>query len=145
MYKKIMVAVDLSASSEFVLSRAKAVLDEQQADYQIVCCYEPMIGLMTEMSLPMVGFEDKQVIETLTTRLQEQVSSAGLDADKSVVIENVIGPGLIQHAQLYGADCIVMGSHGRHGFKALLGSVTNYVLHHALCDVLAVRIPDGSD
>jgi universal stress protein A len=40
------------------------------------------------------------------------------------------------------ADLIVVGSHGRHGIKMLLGSTANAVLHHAHCDVLAVRLKD---
>jgi universal stress protein A len=39
-------------------------------------------------------------------------------------------------------DLIVVGSHGRHGLALLLGSTSNGVLHHAKCDVLAVRLKD---
>ncbi|MEO1899758.1 MAG: universal stress protein, partial [Methylococcales bacterium] len=39
-------------------------------------------------------------------------------------------------------DLIVVGSHGRHGLALLLGSTANGVLHHAVCDVLAVRLSD---
>jgi universal stress protein A len=39
-------------------------------------------------------------------------------------------------------DLIVVGSHGRHGLALLLGSTANDVLHHAPCDVLAVRLPN---
>lgn len=41
-------------------------------------------------------------------------------------------------------DLIVVGSHGRKGIKMLLGSTANAVLHHAGCDVLAVRLKDES-
>ncbi|MGB1202845.1 MAG: universal stress protein [Alloalcanivorax venustensis] len=40
------------------------------------------------------------------------------------------------------ADLIVLGSHGKHGIRLLLGSTANAVLHRATCDVLAVRIPE---
>ncbi|WP_292363901.1 universal stress protein, partial [Methylophaga sp. UBA1464] len=39
-------------------------------------------------------------------------------------------------------DLIVVGSHGRKGIKMLLGSTANAILHHARCDVLAVRLLD---
>jgi universal stress protein A len=39
-------------------------------------------------------------------------------------------------------DLIVLGSHGRHGLALILGSTANGVLHHADCDVLAVRLRD---
>ena len=40
-------------------------------------------------------------------------------------------------------DLIVVGSHGRHGLALLLGSTADAVLHHAKCDVMAVRLQDG--
>jgi nucleotide-binding universal stress UspA family protein len=43
-------------------------------------------------------------------------------------------------AQNWDADLIVMGSRGRTGLSELvLGSVSNYVMHHAPCSVLIVH------
>jgi universal stress protein A len=39
-------------------------------------------------------------------------------------------------------DLIIIGSHGRHGIRILLGSTANAILHSAKCDVLAVRVYD---
>ncbi len=52
------------------------------------------------------------------------------------------GHNLVRIADENQADLIVVGSHGRHGIKMLLGSTANAVLHHAHCDVLAVRLKD---
>jgi nucleotide-binding universal stress UspA family protein len=45
-------------------------------------------------------------------------------------------------AQEWGADLIVVGSHG-HDFwgRMTLGSVSDGVIHHAKCSVLVVREP----
>ncbi len=47
---------------------------------------------------------------------------------------------IVEEAESWGADLIIMGSHG-YGFwqRALLGSVSNSVVHHAPCSVLVVR------
>lgn len=47
---------------------------------------------------------------------------------------------LVETAQDWGADLVVVGSHGR-GFwgRTLLGSVTDTLVHHAPCSVLVVR------
>jgi nucleotide-binding universal stress UspA family protein len=42
----------------------------------------------------------------------------------------------------WGADLIIMGRRGNTGLKELfLGSVSNYVLHHAPCSVYIVHLP----
>ena len=50
---------------------------------------------------------------------------------------------IIRVAEENKVDLIVVGSHGRHGLGLLLGSTANGVLHHATCDVLAVRLQDN--
>jgi nucleotide-binding universal stress UspA family protein len=51
---------------------------------------------------------------------------------------------LVETAEEWKADLIVVGSHGR-GFwgRMLLGSVTDSLVHHAPCSVLVVRKPKG--
>lgn len=50
------------------------------------------------------------------------------------------GRGICQVARSWDADLIVIGSRGRSGWhELLLGSVSNYVLHHARCSVLIVK------
>jgi universal stress protein A len=46
-------------------------------------------------------------------------------------------------AEQEGFDLIVVGSHGRHGLSLLLGSTANSVLHHAGCDVMAIRLQNA--
>ncbi len=58
----------------------------------------------------------------------------------------LIGPpeqAIVEEAESWGADLIILGSHG-YGFwkRAMMGSVSNAVLHHAPCSVLIVRSPE---
>ena len=50
---------------------------------------------------------------------------------------------IIRIANQESVDLIIVGSHGRHGLALLLGSTASGVLHHAQCDVLAIRLEDG--
>lgn len=48
---------------------------------------------------------------------------------------------IIEMAEKWGADLIVLGSHGRRGFdRALLGSLAEAVAHYAKCSVEIIRI-----
>ena len=71
---------------------------------------------------------------------QQGVDATGLQ------IEGAIADTILREAQRLGADCIVLGSHG-HGAlrRALLGSVSEAVLHRATCPVLVLpaRQPAG--
>jgi nucleotide-binding universal stress UspA family protein len=47
---------------------------------------------------------------------------------------------IVRFATDWGADLVILGSHGRTGLsRLLLGSVARNVLHHATCSVLIVR------
>ena len=50
---------------------------------------------------------------------------------------------LVEIAEEWGADLIVVGSHGRGFWGRLLGSVSDGVVHHAPCSVLVVRSGDA--
>ena len=49
-------------------------------------------------------------------------------------------------AESWGADLIVVGNRGRVGLsELLLGSVSNYVMHHTACSVLVVHSEDSKE
>lgn len=49
---------------------------------------------------------------------------------------------IVETAEDWGADLIVVGSHGYSRWeRLLLGSVSDSVIHHAPCSVLVVRTP----
>ncbi len=62
------------------------------------------------------------------------------DAVEVAVIEGEPGPALCRIAEDVGAAAIVIGSRGRGGIKrALLGSVSDYVVRNAPCPVVITR------
>jgi nucleotide-binding universal stress UspA family protein len=51
-------------------------------------------------------------------------------------------PAIVAAATREAADLIVVGSQGRSGLqRLLLGSVSHYVVNHAPCSVLVVKLP----
>ena len=72
-----------------------------------------------------------------------RTEAAGVTAD-FLQTTNSPGRGICQAAKSWRADLIVVGSHQRQGIQELLlGSVSNYVMHHAPCSVIIVAL--GSD
>lgn len=72
-------------------------------------------------------------------KLLAEAKAAGIDTE---IIQKTGNPGklICQQAETILADLIIVGSHGRIGLsEMLLGSVSNYVTHHADCSVLVVH------
>jgi len=57
-------------------------------------------------------------------------------------MENEIRTGVLDAAEEWRGEVVVLGSHEEKGLrKFLLGSVAEYVARHAHCSVLIVRTP----
>jgi nucleotide-binding universal stress UspA family protein len=140
-FKQVLCPVDLSDSSAHSLAHAVALAGWYGARLSVlhvVPTFDPVnvrgdLGEPTRVVNPL---SREQVIEELRRALDcpanapnaVLVAEAG---DASTVI--------VDQAVTTRADLIVMGTHGRRGFKRLLlGSVTETVLREAPCPVLTV-------
>ncbi|MEB3336917.1 MAG: universal stress protein [Leptolyngbyaceae bacterium] len=69
----------------------------------------------------------------------EQAIAMGIKTEFTQILGKP-GQAIKKMAQTWKADLIVMGSRGRTGLSELvLGSVSNYVMHHSSCSVLIVH------
>jgi nucleotide-binding universal stress UspA family protein len=156
MLNKILVAVDIreidKSAFNQVLSLAKAtgaklmllnVIAPDENNYPNPFVYSGHEYDWTNESLITVYQKQwskfkQQGLEALRS-LAEEAKAAGVEAEFSQDFGN---PGRIicNLAQTWSADLILIGSRGLTGVKEMfLGSVSNYVTHHAPCSVLIVR------
>lgn len=64
-------------------------------------------------------------------------SESTIELDKRLVEGD---PGEVLVSESTAADLVVVGSHGRSGFRAaLLGSVSRHVIDHAVCPVVVLK------
>ncbi len=94
--------------------------------------------------LERAGREQSQAaLDRAQALLQSTTSVSG--APVPVTVESIVGHAedrIIESAKTWDADLIVVGSHGRSGWKRfLLGSVSHAVVSHAPCTVEIVRAP----
>jgi len=76
---------------------------------------------------------------TLLKAWTNEATMAGVDAECSQPSGNPCRA-ICDLAKVWEADLIVMGSHGRKGLREFfVGSVSNYVMHHAPCSVMIVH------
>lgn len=141
-YKHILLAADFSEHGETVADRAMDLAEKYQAKLSIVHVMDNL--LITDAAYGSTIPFDLDLTAELMAAAKKRLANL---ADKLNIAEDCRwmetgSPKLeiIRVAEENKVDLIVVGSHGRHGFALLLGSTANGVLHHALCDVLAVRL-----
>ena len=76
------------------------------------------------------------------------MAQRGVPVD-TVLIENLdarVAQLVVEHAQAWGADLIVLGTHGRRGLaRVLMGSDAEQIARTAPVPVLLVRLPAGAN
>jgi universal stress protein A len=144
-YKHILLAADFFGHGEVVAIRAKDLADKYQAKLSIVHVLDNL-PLTDPAYGPVIPFDmdlTAELMKAAKKRLAKLGEELGVPEDSQLIVMGSPKLEIVSIAQEKNMDLIVVGSHGRHGLALLLGSTANGVLHHAKCDVLAVRLQDG--
>ena len=87
----------------------------------------------------------EKVLETTTARIKPAFDDK-YPAISSDVLFGSPDRRIVETAEEYDADLIILGSHGyKRWERLLLGSVSDSVVHHAHCSVLVVRTSEGTE
>jgi nucleotide-binding universal stress UspA family protein len=156
MFHKILVAIDSSKNNHQVFDQALAlakatgsnlmllhVLSSEEEGSPNVSMvgleyYPTIAGEVAEMYQKQWADYENRGLEMLQF-YAERAAAAGVSAEST---QNFGSPGRIicELARTWEADLIVMGRRGHSGLNELiLGSVSNYVLHHASCSVFTIQ------
>ncbi|MCK9468989.1 MAG: universal stress protein [Porticoccaceae bacterium] len=141
-YHRILVGLDLSAESQQVIDRVKALFEGKDTKISLVHVQEPLsFAYGGDIPMDLSEIQDQLENQALQ-RLEEFSRQLGeLDVDTHVIIGQPASE-MHRFARDNNVDLIVVGTHGRHGLALIFGSTANGVLHGATCDVLAVRIKE---
>jgi len=158
MFNKILVALDDSSSSEHIfecaLDLAKAtgskllllhVLSPLNKDYPDTAIYPAVDVYYSTLYSEMIKRWQEELSEYEQRRLEilrSLASQAEAVEVTTEITQNIGDPGrtICAVARTWEANLIILGRRGRSGInELLLGSVSNYVLHHAPCSVLTVQ------
>ncbi|MEM9903707.1 MAG: universal stress protein [Cyanobacteria bacterium P01_D01_bin.44] len=161
MFTKILAPIQTMATDQVVFDKALAMAQQHQAGLMLLHVFSPEMRTPPALSnpalynYPMVNDElmqayrqrwedtENQGLEMLKV-LAEKAQAAGVSAEFSQNLGNV-GHVICGMAENWGADLIVIRQPDRSKLDELfLGSISNYVLHHAACSVLTVLKPAES-
>lgn len=143
-YQHILLAVDFFEQSELVIERAKNLVSIYQSTLSIIHVVDslPVTDTSYGTAIPFDMDLTSVLMENAKKRLSQLAKELGLLEQNTYLEIGSPKSEIIRIADDIKADLIIVGSHGRHGLALLLGSTANGVLHHAICDVLAVRLSD---
>lgn len=157
MFHKILVALDKSDRSQYIFEQALFLARASEAKVMLVHVLSPVedpyinpIFLQPEAIYPTLHTDTViQYIQAWDELKQDRLSwlrsltqTAVNNSVETEFTQTVGDAGRIicELALNWSSDLIIVGRRGRSGIsEAFLGSISNYVLHHAHCSVLTVQ------
>lgn len=146
MFKSILVPTDGSYLSDLILDKTISFAQSNSGcKLVILAVAEPMPTMAAEAGMWVDSSEkyyaySNSTAEGFATKIVDAAEAANIPCE--VVIKTSVRPWqeIISVSKEMECDCIVMASHGRKGYDALvLGSNTNKVLTHSTTPVLVFR------
>lgn len=148
MYKKIFVAIDDSPTSQKALGEAIQLAKTSNATLCIAHAADE--SLLAQHGMGLGSYIDvegtKQAIRDTSNALLDEAAQlaagAGLTAEKMLLeaSDKRVAELIAEGAESWGADLIVVGTHGRRGIARLLvGSVAENLTRLATTSLLMVR------
>ena len=147
MYKKILVPIDGSPASNLGLNEAIRLAKDQCAKLRLFHLVDEYIAVSSPDGMAFSNTDDlfdalRQSGKKIIEKAEALARRNGLTPE-SVMLESFGGRAadfIVQQANKWGADLIVLGTHGRRGVKRLvMGSDAEQVVRTTRVPVLLVR------
>ncbi len=145
MYRHILAAVDGSTTSNLALQEAIRLAKDQKAELRLVHVVDETPAYV-EAPYQVAEYQkaSRQAGQKVLMTCAAAVQEAGISADTKLAFietpDQRIYDAIEDEVEHWPADLVVIGTHGRHGFRRLLlGSVAEGVIRVATKPVLLVR------
>jgi nucleotide-binding universal stress UspA family protein len=143
---KILLAVDGSEYSDAAVEQVVNRPWPEGTQVKVISAFEMPISPTPETwSIPAEYFNELELAarsratDAVTSAVEQLKTAKGLTIE-SEVIEGSPKQVILDEAERWSADLIVVGSHGYRGWeRLLLGSVSQAIVSHARCSVEVVR------
>ena len=147
---RILLAIDGSEEAELATRKAVDLADGTGSELHVVYVGQLPNFLMQDPDV--MGFNGK-LYDEIERESQEvlrkviwRVKVSGGTVSGSHLRLGGVAEEIVELAGELGADLIVMGSRGHTGVRrAIEGSISDLVVHHASCPVLTVRADKGEE
>jgi len=144
-YKRIMVAIDGSDTSNLALQEAIKLAKDQKANLQIVHVVdENFANYETYVDYDTLCASCREEGQKILDKVTEIVRQSQIEFVSQLIelkpFEGRVAEKIVAAAKAWPTDLLVIGTHGRRGFSHLfLGSVAEGVIRIATMPVLLIR------
>jgi universal stress protein A len=151
-YKHLLLAVDFAPEAQPVIERAVQLRTLYRARLSLVHVLEYVpqtvelipVSYAGDVVLPEAFGLESQLIDVARGHMDELGERLEVPPEDRHIQVGPTGHAIQAAADELGVDLVILGGHGRHGLKALLGSTVKSIVQGLSCDVLCVRIADRS-
>jgi nucleotide-binding universal stress UspA family protein len=147
---RILLPVDDSPYSQEAVRSLVAEFHTRGMEVHVLHVIEPVRAYLTAGMIPEIVIDNEQIeVErlkqstALVATTAQKLRNAGFAATE-IVERGDPKSVILDHAEKWPADLIILGSHGLKGMsRFLMGSVSDAVARHAACSVQIVRVAVG--
>ena len=143
--KKILCPVDFSEFSQRAFHYSAQIARHFQSRLFVQHVVQIPTSAHMEEAGPNAAREASQAeLHSIGQKLRRLIEGAGVEPSEVITLlnEGDVRNRILETIQEQRIDLLVMGTHGRKGFNRLVwGSVTERIIHEAICPVLAVSNP----
>jgi nucleotide-binding universal stress UspA family protein len=156
MYRRVLVPIDGSTTAERGLAEAIGLARGEAAEMVLLHVIDDA-AMVAEVSASMSAEQIVRARErleeqrehglALLAQADREATTAGLRVQTVMrdAGQQRVGEVVVHEAQEAGCDLIVMGTHGRRGFRRLVtGSVAEWVVRASATPVLLIRHPEAA-
>lgn len=144
---KILLAVDGSPDSDAAVEEVARRPWPPQSEIKVITAFESpfIVGIEPWAATPNYFDQLDNVVRANSRTIIDGAVAKLKNTNQKIISEAIEGSPkqmIVEEAERWGADLIVMGSRGLGAWnRLLLGSVSSGVVHHAKCSVEIVRSP----
>jgi nucleotide-binding universal stress UspA family protein len=143
-HRKILVATDGSPSAERACLHGVSLARQLSAEVTVIYVVDAHLAFTTGIHRDDALRELRRDGERALASVAQMARGAGVEV-RTELCEGRPGEMIVREAARFGADLIVVGSHGQGALTdILLGSVSQYVVHHVDIPVCIIRSPHGA-
>lgn len=145
---KILIGVDDSPHSRAAVEYVRKMTWPSGSTIEVLSVVRPVVAMYAEAYVPpatFVGEMNEEAVrfhQETAANAERELQGTGLKTEAKI-LNGDPRTELVEAARAEKADLLVLGSHGRTGIaKLLMGSVASYVVAHAPCSVMVVKLGD---